>query len=521
MSHRYRQPSTWRLLLLVPLVVGLLPRLLPAGLEQDVRPILQDRLLAKAVVGIEVIRLAPGEAQPLLRHNAEQPLIPASNLKLLTSSAFLNRMGPDFKFRTLLLQRGEDVAIVGDGDPTFGDHELLKKVGWDVSTVYANWAELLKKRGLAQVRNVFVDDSVFDEVFFHPNWPIDQENRRYCAQVGGVNLNANCVDFYLRRGASGQIVDYVTNPATKYLSVTNKCVSGGENRIGLVRVGGTNNVTLYGETNANNTEPVSVSVHDPGLFAATVLAETLDARGVKVTGTAARDRTIRPSLAAGAAPTTQPGWTVLAIHETPLETVLARCNKDSMNLYAEALCKRLGFETSGEGSWKAGTEALASYAEKVAGVTGSELVLDDGCGLSKQNRISANVLARVLSADFTGPNRDVFLKSLAVAGVDGTLDDRFRGTDLRGRVFAKSGYVNGVSSLSGYLMTRDEQWFAFSLLFNGIPQGSNYGAKQLQERIVRAIDDNAHGDNAHGDNAADRTAEGTAAPATAESAGAR
>ncbi len=126
-------------------------------------------------------------------------------------------------------------------------------------------------------------------------------------------------------------------------------------------------------------------------------------------------------------------WILLAQHETPLETVLARANKDSMNLYAECLCKRLGAETSGQsGSWENGVAAVEAFLQK-AGASPDQFHLVDGCGLSKENRISAAAMVDVLSYDYFSNNAAAFHASLAVAGVDGTLKDRFRGSDLRTR----------------------------------------------------------------------------------------
>jgi serine-type D-Ala-D-Ala carboxypeptidase/endopeptidase (penicillin-binding protein 4) len=170
-------------------------------------------------------------------------------------------------------------------------------------------------------------------------------------------------------------------------------------------------------------------------------------------------------------------------------TVLARANKDSMNLYAESLCKRLGFAATGEsGSWQNGTAALGQFL-RAAGVGESEFKLDDGCGLSKENVISPHALIRVMAYDYHSANRRAFLETLAVGGVDGTLEDRFRGTDLKGRVFGKSGYVSGVRSLSGYLKAKDGHYYAFSILMNKVPEDGM--AKPLQDRIVKSIDDHA------------------------------
>jgi serine-type D-Ala-D-Ala carboxypeptidase/endopeptidase (penicillin-binding protein 4) len=175
---------------------------------------------------------------------------------------------------------------------------------------------------------------------------------------------------------------------------------------------------------------------------------------------------------------------VLVIHQTPLATVLAGANKFSTNLYAEALTKRLGAAMSNEsGTWENGAAAIGEFLQSI-GVPPEQFTLDDGSGLSKKNAVSANAITSVLARDFHGPNRDVFVQSLAVGGEDGTLDKRFQG-DLRGRVFAKSGYVAGVFALSGYVRTRDNRYFAFSILMNNVHTNA---AKDLQERIVKAID---------------------------------
>jgi D-alanyl-D-alanine carboxypeptidase/D-alanyl-D-alanine-endopeptidase (penicillin-binding protein 4) len=221
------------------------------------------------------------------------------------------------------------------------------------------------------------------------------------------------------------------------------------------------------------------------MYGATVFAEVLRRKGITVTGAVRRDRTIAAARRAGG----PDKWRVLAIHETPLTTVIGRANKDSVNLYAESLCKLLGHLATGQpGSWENGTAASGAYLTSI-GVGAGEFKLDDGSGLSKRNAISAEAMAKILVHNFHSQHRDVFRGSLAVAGQDGTLDRRFRGSDLRGRVFAKSGFVNGVCALSGYLRARDDRWYAFSILMNRV--ASLADAQAAQEKIVKAIDANA------------------------------
>jgi D-alanyl-D-alanine carboxypeptidase/D-alanyl-D-alanine-endopeptidase (penicillin-binding protein 4) len=470
----------WRFLLVL-----ILAPIARADLSEDVRAVLGDKLLSKGEVGVEIIQLGPSlnDAKPIYESKATTPRIPASNLKVITTSTALEKLGTDFQFKTTLAMHGSDIALIGDGDPSLGDAAMLRKVGWDVDTVFKSWAQMLQKRGITEVHDVYVDDSIFDQTFTHPDWPTDQLHKDYCAQVGGVNLNANCLDFYLRTSGFGQTVQYVIDPPTRYAAIKNSCVMGQKNAVWLSRQPDTNDIVLRGETNTNNGEPISVTINDPPMFAATVLSETLAANGVKVTGKVQRDRTIRDSLEKS-----DGKWSALAVHSTPLSTVITRANKDSMNLYAESLCKRIGAAVTGQsGSWENGTAATSAFLQSL-GVSKDEFTLDDGCGLSKKNAISPNAMAKVLEHDFYGRQHDVFMSSLAVAGVDGTFETRFRDSDLRGRVFGKSGYVVGVSSLSGYLKTKDGQWYVFSILMNGLPNGSNGTAKTLQEKIVKAID---------------------------------
>jgi D-alanyl-D-alanine carboxypeptidase/D-alanyl-D-alanine-endopeptidase (penicillin-binding protein 4) len=453
-----------------------------AELGADVRAILKDPLPARASYSIKLVKLeAGGSAATLFESHSTDALVPASNLKIITTSAALQKLGADFKFRTLLLQHGADLVLVGDGDPSFGDAELLKKSGWDVTTVFNTWAAGLAQRKFPPVKRLLVDDSIFDMQFLNPHWPGDQTQKRYVAEVAGMNLNTNCVDVYVKPTGMGALVRYITDPPTRYFTIRNSCVGGSNNSIWLSREPESNELILRGQATEGNEVPVSVTLHDPPMFAGTVLAESLAAAGISV-GAVERDRTARQKYLAG-----EPGWTLLAVHQTPLPAVMARANKDSMNLYAECCGKRLGAAEFGEGSWANGTAAVGKFLQSL-GIPPEQYRLDDGCGLSKDNAISANLMVTVLEHDFYGANAKTFMDTMAVVGVDGTMEERFRGTDLRGRVLAKSGFVNGVSCLSGFLKARDENWYAFSILFNNVPAGGTADAKAIEEKIVRAMD---------------------------------
>ena len=456
-----------------------------ADLNQDIESLLRDKTLAKAAVGIQITELGATlqASRIIFEHKSDLPLIPASNLKLLTTSAALDRLGPDFKFRTQLVYHDGYLILIGGGDPAFGDAELLTRVGWDVTTVFANWAKQLKQRNLGPIKAVLVDDSIFDEQMFHPNWPAEQRLKDYEAEVSGMVLNTNCLHVYLRPGSVGQPVSILLDPPTRYGKIENLCPTG-EGEPWLSRPEGTNEMTLRGKASIANEVPIQITIHDGAMYAGTVFNETLAANGVSCSSETHRDRTcaeqMRKAIAAG-----DTSWQLLAVHETPLTQAMGRANKDSKNIYAECICKRLGAEVSGTcGSWKNGSDATAAFLKKI-GVDPSRFQLDDGSGLSRENRVSAGAVSAVLCHDYFGPNAKVFADSLAVAGSEGTLKNRFAGTSLRGRVLAKTGTVHGVSALSGYLYARNAKRYAFSILFNNDTAGT---AKGFEEKIVAALD---------------------------------
>jgi D-alanyl-D-alanine carboxypeptidase/D-alanyl-D-alanine-endopeptidase (penicillin-binding protein 4) len=456
-------------------LLGALAAAARADLQKDIQSILADDLLRNSSVGIAIEAMPQGRV--LYRHNEHQLLMPASNMKILTTSAALNLLGAGFKFRTMLVQRGDDLVLVGDGDPAFGDAELLKKSGLSATNVYEQWATQLKGKVF---RHVLVDDSIFEPSAIHPRWDARQFQNKFSAEVSGMTFNLGSVDLAVKSAPGGDAI-YRMTPPTHYAPVRNTCVTGGRGGVIVTRSANSNEISLRGGCTATEVT-VSITVHDPALMAATVLAETLSSGGVKFTGSVGRDRSVRAKIASG-----NSGITVLAVHETALSTALARANKDSVNLYAECLAKRIGAAGGGEGSWESGSAAVTGFLKHI-GIADTEFKVDDGCGLSRDNRVSANAIVQILQTNFVGRYRDEFMSSLAIGGKEGTLENRFK--EMRGRLIAKTGYISNVSALSGYLKGRDDQWYAFSILMNGVPAGANGRAKQLQESIIKALDTN-------------------------------
>ena len=481
-----RSLKVFRCLLLTLLTLVLSAQVVLADLSADIRQILSDKVLTRAVSGIQVVKLSDKSdgCQILYERNSHTPLATASNMKVITTSSALHTLTPDFRFQTVLLKQGNDLVIWGDGDPTLGDAELMDKYNVPQTTVYDDWIAQINKLGITRCENILVDDSIFDTEFLHPRWGKHQFER-FGSELGGLNFNTNILDFDVQARKNGPVT-WVTRPATNYVHITSNTCLPGRNRVILARSANSNDVALSGSV--ENRCAVGVTIHDPSLFAATVFADLLKSRRVAVTGEVKRDRTIRQRYAA----TTDTNarnqqWQVVFISKTPIEAVVNHCNKKSINLYAEALCKRQAVAATGtSGTWTSGTAVTANFLKQL-GVPEAEFQLDDGSGLSRENYITANAMVRVLIHDYYSPAKGVFLKSLPIGGVDGTLGKRFD-PSLHGRVFAKTGFIANVSALSGYIHARSGDWFAFSILMNDIPDFSNGLVKPLQDRIVKAID---------------------------------
>lgn len=473
-------------------LLGLLAATTAHGdLQGEVEVLIKRARLTGSVVAVSVHDAGSGDE--LVAFNADRPMIPASNMKLITSGAALHVLGPGFSFETRLLRDGQRLIVVGDGDPGFGDPALLEIMpsadgdGIDVETFLDVWAKPVVEAGITGVREVVVDDRVFDRQFIHPTWPADQLNRRYCAEVWGFNFHCNILNFYPRPG-SGRRPDLdLFRPHAPWLEITNRATTrdGNQDRndIWIARARDTNNLTFYGNVKYAYRTPAPVTVHDMPAFYARLLAERLTAAGVAVEGFRAVDPDEPPST----------GEQVGPVIATPIATALTRCNRDSQNLYAESMLKRIGHALTNEpGSWNNGAAiARHVYHERVDDANlATRLIIVDGSGLSRDNRIAAATMTAWLDTFHRDALRGpIFIDSLADGGVSGTLESRFGNVDLHGTtVQAKSGYINYVSCLSGYVTAPDGRRRTFSILVNDLTEPGFVGkAKKLQEQILSAV----------------------------------
>ena len=476
-----------------------------ADLGGDIRASVKASALGNTV-SYSVVDVESGRV--LAAENEAIPRKPASNMKLFTTAAALEAVGPDFKFQTQLVYENRNgvsrLIVIGSGDPGFADPELLAHMSFTdaAGAVHTGltshdllnwWSDAVVKAGVTRVAEIVIDARIFDRECYNPAWPSDQRTRPYCAEVWGLNFHANMMLIGARATDAGKVVLDKFEPQYDWVLGRNVATVGGaksKSTFVVTRSATDNTLTASGRLRAGTRVDVDLSVHDTPTLFAELLARKLKARGVEVIS--ARVAGLNDSAAEG---------TVLGVIETPLFAVLARANTDSSNLHAEALLKRLGAfhanprgaavsENYTGGSWANGCIALKASIDRRIGADAAPFVISDGCGLSHDNRVTAAGMTKWLSSLAADKVLgSTFLNSLALAGESGTVKSRFpalAGSPITVR--CKTGYINGVSCLSGVVIAPDGRMTAFSVLINGIEKvGGAARPKQLQEAIVMDI----------------------------------
>jgi D-alanyl-D-alanine carboxypeptidase/D-alanyl-D-alanine-endopeptidase (penicillin-binding protein 4) len=436
-----------------------------------------------AVFSARVVDLSNG--RELYSSRADEASTPASNMKIQTTCTALDRFGPDYIFKTYLAMDGDDLWLIGTGDPSCGDPDMEKKLNRTPTSMLDDWAAALKQKGITQIKGrLLFYDGAFDDQHTNPSWPKGELVDWSAAPVAGLNFNDNCVDVTVIPAAPGQPVQLSVMPPTANEKVINECVTaapGEKDSAAIHRDGMTDTFHITGKAAKKQTLG-SKPVTDPGEFFADALRTNLQSHGITIAGDIQR----APSPLGGSLE--PPADKVVAVYERTFSDVLTRLNKDSQNLFAEAFCKLVGrsMRPEGEnepGSWASGSDAIHAFLQRNH-IDDSKLVVVDGSGLDHGNKVTTHMISDELFLMWRHRYHEAFFNSLPVAGKNGTI--RKRMDDIAGHVFAKTGYIRGVRSLSGYVQTRAGQWLAFSIIFNHIP-GDVHPAEDCQDNACRVL----------------------------------
>jgi D-alanyl-D-alanine carboxypeptidase/D-alanyl-D-alanine-endopeptidase (penicillin-binding protein 4) len=395
----------------------------------------------RAHLGYEVVELDTGTVLASSQSNAF--FTPASNAKLYTTSLALDRLGADYKFVTEIRTGGRGgLQLIGGGDPNLSGRVLPYDVNakdGDPLGPFRELAAKLQARGIRQIDGDLTGvSSRYPNQFYPEGWTIDDTLFGYGAPVSALSVNDSTVTVLVHPTEPNELADIQLVPAVPHFIVLNEVLTGtqGQTELHVDRAPGSNELVLSGSVGGDVPElRADVAVEDPAMFAAEAMIDVLRDAGIGVRGDA-RALYSEP----------EPG-TLLAAHESaPLSEIVQVINKVSENLHAEMLLREVEHLNPG---------LVRNSADFSA---------TDGSGLARQDLVTPEATVALLEHMWTGPNHDLWLQSLPIGGVDGTLQHRFRDTPGAERIHAKTGSLSHVNTLSGYVETETRGWLAFSLM---------------------------------------------------------
>ena len=418
---------------------------------------------ANAHWGILIVDAATRDT--LYSRNAEKLFMPASNMKIITGATALAQLGPDYQYRTTFAARGPvrggvlrgDLVVIGRGDPTVSDH--MRK---DAMAVMRDIADSLAAKGITRIAGRLVSaGDAFPGPVLGFGWDWDDLDYGYGAGVDELLFNEGFTQVVVRSGArigrpvTATIRPTATTPAVHIMAITVSKPAAGDTtkatRIVARYDSLTGGVLVEGTIAVGDSSVEEVAHRVPTQAYLDALREALTAKSIRVGG-ARSDTTARID-------------TLFTLLSPPLRDILPALEKPSQNQIAEALLKTLALEKTGVGTADSGRvvieRQLSSWGARDGGYA-----IRDGSGLSRHDYLSPATIVRVLDTIRVDSAFKVFYDALPIAGVDGTIENRMKGTPAEGNVHAKTGYVDKARSLSGYATSVDGHLIIFSALAN-------------------------------------------------------
>jgi D-alanyl-D-alanine carboxypeptidase/D-alanyl-D-alanine-endopeptidase (penicillin-binding protein 4) len=459
-----------------PAPVAAAPRTLEE-LRARIREVLARPEFVSSHLAVKVASLDTGRV--IFEENAEKWLQPASNLKLYTVAAALDRLSPDYRFTTSVYAparpdpagtvRG-DLIVYGRGDPTYAT-----RFGGDYFTAIDELAAKIVASGVRRVEGDLVgDESYFTGEPFATGWEWDDLQWWYGAEVSALSVDDNSVDLTIKPGARvGDPCVITVGPATPLVTIVDRTTTtarGTRRDIAVRRALTQNVIEVSGAMGIDDRgQSMSVAISRPAMLFATMLRTSLERQGVQFTG---RTRTVS-ARERESAPLQVSTLVELAVRQSPpLSVISAQTLKPSQNLYTELILRSLGKVTSTDArrtSEEAGIDAVRAFV-RAAGMNPEKLLMFDGSGLSRANLVTAASTLDLLVYMNRHRYSAAFREALPVAGVDGTLRNRMKGTPAQGNARAKTGTLSSATSLSGYVISAAGERLVFSLMINNPPR---------------------------------------------------
>ncbi len=414
------------------------------------------------------------QRRTIFSSNAGLLLLPASNLKIVTTSFALNSLGKNYLFTTPFdiagVQRGDslvgDLVVVGMGDPIVRMNDLDSA------------AKAIEATGITTVTgNLVVDISKFDSLEWGAGWMWDDEPEPYAMFIGPVELQHDVVSVNVSLDATGRALDVTTYPETSFIKVENLAQPGELDTLNVTRdmINGINTIVVTGTyTDAFSPATYQFSVRHPAHYFGTVFRELLEKHGVTILGHLKVTRSYTDH-----SPRVQ---VFTLIHG--IDTVITYINHVSDNLGAECLLREVPMAAGEVGSARNGI-ALEKKFLAVCGVDTTQYFIVDGSGVSHYDLITPNAIVRVLRYDLDQPYNNIFINSLPIGGETGTLQDRMTQSYVKGLVHAKTGSLLDVRTLSGYIFVPQDT-LVFSMMMENIAWNAD-SMRALQDSICTLL----------------------------------
>ena len=456
-------------------------------LRRDLQSIFTDSAVDHAVWAVSVQSLKQGG--PLYSLNASRMLTPASNQKLITSAVAAERLGWDYRYSTKIYTTGTlseggdldgDLIVVSNGDPTINPRHPERWGAFDA------WAKELYAKGLRRVGgNLIGDDNAFAEPGLGVGWAWDDLVTGYGAAVGALQYNESQIELMILPGsaAGDRAVISLSPPGGGMLldhGVTT-VAAGQPSRVVVERAPGSTMLRVSGQV-AIDSPPITqlAAVPNPTHFYLNALRATLERHRIFVGGSSVDidDQRVKPDYSRATL--------VLEDQSPTLDAVIDVCMKWSRNEYAETMLMSLA-PAGAEATAAAGLEVVKETLGKW-GVKPELYVARDGSGLSRNDYIAPDALIGLLTQVWRDDrHREKFQATLPQSATSGSLESRMKDTPAAGRVWAKTGSMSNVRSLSGYLMTLDNEPIVFSIIVNGFHVPSSRIDAAIDEALVRLV----------------------------------
>ncbi|MCK9638882.1 MAG: D-alanyl-D-alanine carboxypeptidase/D-alanyl-D-alanine-endopeptidase [Prolixibacteraceae bacterium] len=426
----------------------------------------------------------------LLFETDQKSLSSASAMKLFTTAVALEILGPDYTFSTSLYYSGNidpqngaltgNLILKGGGDPAFfssffEDH---------YKDCMSNWVAQLKKSGIRKIKgNILLDLSSLEHASVPGGWAWDDIGNYYGAGVSALTFKDNLYDIHFSSSKAVGVKTAIKsiNPEIPGLILNNNVTSSAEAGDHTIVYGapGSLHQSIEGTIPADQTDfVIKAAMPDPPQMAGQALLKKLKEEGIDLSG----DVIKMPEGEKSA------GTLVGTQLSPPLKEIIVPLNKESLNLYAEHLLCEIGRKYSGEPSRAKGLEAYHKFCLD-KGIDSRGFFPADGSGLTRSNALTSKMLVETMKYIYDGPNRMIFLNSLPVAGVDGTLRNSFKGTPLEKNVIAKTGSMAHVRCIAGLMRSKSNKTILFAILINNFDLKSQETTKLLESILLNFYND--------------------------------